>query len=144
MQAVAWGFFSPAPEHRTLIVSTLKDKHDFDLTKPLGQGNPRVKRKKGSQHFFWSHERLKQLQSELPAAAYKLVLQHHMDVVSVPIGWFHAVTNLQPCLKLAVETIHPEQFDLMQGVALMQCELPGLKKAPDYVAALNLVLAAPL
>ena len=83
---------------------------------------------------------MKKVASELPGMS-DLLLQHHMEVVTVPVGRLHAVSNLQHCLKLAVETIHEKELDLMQGVCRLQCEMPGLHKATDYVGSINLVLA---
>ncbi len=64
-----------------------------------------------------------------------LIEQHHGDVVVVPIGWIHCVTNLQLCFKIAFDRVMPGDC---AKVALCQqliiSKVFGPCQGTDYVA----------
>lgn len=64
------------------------------------------------------------------------------DMVFVPPGWVHQVTNLQPCLKVAWDTYdarHYEQYCLLHR--RIACKYFGSTMADDYMS-FNLLLWA--
>jgi oxalate decarboxylase/phosphoglucose isomerase-like protein (cupin superfamily) len=67
-----------------------------------------------------------------------IVKQRHGQVVYVPPGWAHQVTNEQPCLKVAWDYYDPNNFGKYALVHKMASRFFGVAMSPDYVS-INLV-----
>jgi hypothetical protein len=64
-----------------------------------------------------------------------LIWQRHLDAVQIPPGFPHAVTNLQPCVKVACDGV---QIDSLPWFAEMQNTMGrrfgyGRQNPADYV-----------
>ena len=92
----AWLFLSSLDVHRPQVVETLK-RHGLDLTAAY---DPPINPRTTGTSFFWTLDLMKKVASELPGMS-DLVLQHHMEVVTVPVGRLHAVSNITATLSQA-------------------------------------------
>lgn len=67
-------------------------------------------------------------------AGVHLVWQHHMDKVAVPAGWPHAVCNLLPNAKFAMDGAVADEFAAyVEGNRVVRHWLPA--SAKDYGGA---------
>ena len=91
---------------------------------------------------FLKEAAVQQLQQDLGADAVVVLEQHHGDVVTVPPGWVHQVSNRQTCLKIANDLYVKCNYGLY-ALLWRRIASPLFGKAmfPDYVG-LNSVLAA--
>lgn len=68
-----------------------------------------------------------------------IVPQRHGQVVYVPPGWIHQVTNLQPCLKVAFDYYDPKHFGVYALVHELASKYFKLNMSIDY-AFFNLMM----
>lgn len=87
-------------------------------------------------HAALSETELRNMHTALPADTV-LLEQRHCDLVTVPIGWLHAVANVQPNIKLAHDRL---LYADIHKVAHIHTTLVsprfGPKMADDYCAAM--------
>ena len=71
---------------------------------------------------------------ELRRAVGAVVLrQHHGELIRVPAGWLHAVSNRKPCIKVAFEFLASSKACLYPTVSKMIAEFIGSRAAADYM-----------
>ena len=78
-------------------------------------------------------------EAALASAPAWVLQQKHGDLITVIEGDMHAVLNLQPCFKVAVETLDYTRIDLMMLVNVFQAHFPGINHSPDYIDASSLL-----
>jgi len=67
-----------------------------------------------------------------PACA-SVLRQMHGELITVIEGDMHAVLNLQPCFKVAVETVDYKRIDLLLLINAFQSHFRGIMHSPDYI-----------
>ena len=75
-----------------------------------------------------------QLARDLPEQV-KVIFQHPGDVVQVLAGWAHAVLNIEPNLKVAVEVVRAEEAALIATGHRLSVQYIKEHSAGDYTAA---------
>ena len=75
------------------------------------------------------------------AAVIDVVRQHHGDMVVVPPGTVHLVTNLQDCCKLAVEVAQAEHLALyFQAAHIHDNRFFGELNSDDYLKLPEIIM----
>jgi hypothetical protein len=92
-----------------------------------------------------THDEMKELVEfigDLPhgAAGAFIVPQGPGDVIAVPPGWMHAVTNVQPCVKLAYEFIRINQLITYMTAWNQVNVLHGLNNAESYMNVIAVLM----
>ena len=66
--------------------------------------------------------------------------QHHGAFVFVAAGWWHAVRNIQDCVKYAVEFLKHDQLPVYAQIEREVRPMFGLDNAKSYISVCQLVL----
>jgi hypothetical protein len=87
-----------------------------------------------------SEEEVRQMHAALPAGAVVVLEQAAGDVVHVPPGWVHQVSNKQPCIKVAWDVHDELQYGTYVAV-MQQIVSPWFKQhmAADYMGVNTVV-----
>ncbi|KAI8468549.1 MAG: hypothetical protein J3K34DRAFT_426826 [Monoraphidium minutum] len=122
----AWIFIDPRHVEE---VSAWMEEHDY----------PPMREFEG--HEFLSVEQVARMAAALPHAVF-VKFQNAGETVIVPASWVHAVLNIRPNMKVAVEVVDPKDLLLYALNQRMSTKWVGAGAARDYTATNVRVLEA--
>ena len=136
-----WLFIPPTAAAVEAVSNYLKRKHKAlypdGLATPALFDNKGVFRMRGAVRgkvLTEAHLRAMANDKTLVGLGIRILEQKSGDVVLVEPGWFHAVVNIQPCVKLAYDYVVAAELGMIAVVQhLFASKFGGQRNADDYL-----------